>query len=503
MAGGHVWQGEVAAQQRGGAHAGIRAQFESLLRQVDGKQRQGYDVSAVIPYLKLVPGAIRHNRPEVAEQAIAKALSVLGALPAPPAPPSGMARVTVDAAAAGAPIPHLAGNVVVQELYDDPRLERFMREIGPGLIQAKLFLSDLNERRTNYHYLREPGKWKQWIRRIHAAGGRVMLHLRNVPARLTLVPAVNKEAMTGKAPLTEAGEAEWRAIVKEIVAYFNEDLETRVDYVQTIGEPNIHTNWYDPNDVENTRPENAEAFARHFRDTLEAARAADPAVPVGGPPLWFATNDTIWWDGFLGYLSRHKVPLGFVSVHIYDVNYGIWDRGVALVRQKLQQYGFGDRQLIMTEWNLNIDRGSLSKQLKQSHLNAFRLFAKLRDARRLAWSSTDPRLVGIAAGKPDEVLLLLTYYEPLVRDFSDGTFPYREPDWDRTRTVHLRVTELPFDRYAIETYAIDREHSNVHTLGPKGAELERVSLERAGGKTFSREIKLPLYGVQLIRFLKQ
>ena len=237
--------------------------------------------------------------------------------------------VRLSAAEGGPVIPRLAGNIVVQDFYDDPRLQRFVREIGPNLVQIKLFLHDLDEAHSNYRYLRAESQWQPFIKRITEAGGRVMLHLRNVPARLSLVPSVNREYQ-GKAPLTDAGEDEWREIVQEVVLHFNQDPDTLIDYVQLIGEPNIGTNWYDPRDPEFKRPENAVDFARFFELIANAVHDIDPQVLVGGPTIWFSNNDEAWWDGFLGYLAEHEVPLGFVSVHIYDVNFGIWDRGVAL-----------------------------------------------------------------------------------------------------------------------------------------------------------------------------
>lgn len=281
--------------------------------------------------------------------------------------------MSVDASILGELIPHLAGNLVVQDFYADPRLEKFFNEIGPNLIQGKLFLANLNEARDNYQFLKEPGVWESWFQRVHAAGGETMLHLRNVPGRLTKHQSANQmirlshrsqallqesgKRLTGKAPMTKEGNREWQVIVKEVVSHFQKNPNTRIDYIQSIGEPNIGTNWYDENDVLiksdggrlfNKRPENAREFAKHFLDTLNAAHEIDDTIKVGGPTLWFSTNDKIWWDGFLGFLSEKNAPLGFVSTHIYDINFGIWDKGVELTQQKVERYGYGDLPIIMT-----------------------------------------------------------------------------------------------------------------------------------------------------------
>ena len=542
----------AATWEKGGAQ-----KLKHVFGVIQDRQSQGIDVSPIVPYLKTVRGLTRHGRGKDATATALDARTVLAELkPFPPVPL--VSEVRVNASATGEFIPHLAGNIVAQDFYNDPRLERFFREIGPGLVQVKLFLADLNEEHTNYQFLRKGAIWEETIRRIHREGGRVMLHFRNVPRRLTADPSVNppNKPYTGKAPLTPEGDVEWYNIVDEVITHFARDPETRFDMAQAIGEPNIGTNWYDPADPKYPRPKNSAAFARFFQMTVEASHKADPDILVGGPTIWFSTNDENWWDGFLGTLSRENVPLGFVSVHIYDANYGIWDRGVALARRKMNQYGYGDLPLVMTEWNVNISH-DLPPSIKRTHLraahavtgflrvldqrldhtyfyigpgrrsqglrpgiernagllflrngtavatpayNAFRLFTMLRGAARLPAKTNDPRIQVVAGRDKDEVLVLLANYTPLIRDFKSRSIAYREPDWDETTRLQLRIDALPFDTYHIERYRIDREHANIHTLGARGADLGAPDRDSGRGRVFEETIEIPAYGVTLLRF---
>ncbi len=541
----------------------LQTRLNQLLQQTATKQDNGADVSPIVPFLQHASWAIETGDDALAMRLIDEAEDILAGLVLQPPCTEFLATVTVSADILGVPIPHLAGNIVVQDFYDDPRLERFMDEIGPGLVQIKLFLADLERDHGNYVYKREPGVWQDWIQQIHAQGGEVLLHFRNVPSRLTADPEANcGDPFTGKAPMTDEGESEWTSIVRETIEHFNLNGQpgANIDFVQDIGEPNIGTNWYDPLNRCDPRPENVVAFARHFENTVQAVHAADPAVLVGGPTLWFSSNDATWWDQCLGYLSDNQVDMGLATVHIYDVNFGIWDHGMSLAREKLDQYGFDSVPLMMTEWNTNIGTLALPPAIGKSHLgashatmglikalhtdnfrqthfylgpgrdaialnpgveanathallllrdgqalpntnyNAFCLFSMLHGMSELQMITANSQCIfGTAGSKGEEVSVLLTNYEPLLRDFETPGFPYEEPDWDRSSTVKLRIPGLPEERYRVEIYRVDQENANIHTLGEIGAELDVPEMSAALGLDFELELQIPIYGVQLIR----
>lgn len=531
--------------------------FEALLDQARALQERGVEVSLPATLLEDARGLIRNGVADRASAKMDQVEAIMDTLQTPPVNHALVAQIEVDAAVRGAPIPHLAGNIVNKSLHDEVMFRRFMDEIGPGLIQMKLFMADLNEARDNYCYQQQAGRWEETFRQIKAAGGEILLHMRQVPERLTLVPEANREIGDGRAPVNDL--AEWEAIVEEVVQHFNSDPATRIRFLQDIGEPNIGTNWYEPDNLGNSRPLNTEGFAEHFMATMRGAKAADPTIQVGGPTLWMGKNDTEWWDGFLGTLTAAQMPPDFATIHIYDPNFGIWDYGVAETKSQLAAHGLAGLPINMTEWNVEgtialaegiqgshfnashalvgflrlmeqslehtyfqlnpqgdavcVDLPPIRGTLPGSHLflleddvpvpntsyNAFRLFAKLRDAQRLQVISTDARIQSIAGHRDGTVSLLFTYYEPTPLTLQPDSIAHAVPDFDREREVQVLLRNLPFDRYTLEVYRIDAEHSNVHTLGAAGAELEMVASREGQGSTFRTAIDLPVYGVYMMQ----
>jgi hypothetical protein len=329
--------------------------------------------------------------------------------------------------------------------------------------------------------------------------------------------------------------------------------------LQDLGEPNFGARWVDVQDPDNPRPANVDSYAQHFRTTSQAARTVDPDLLVGAPALRLDVNDDIWWEGLLGGLQAQGQPLDFASFHSYEANFGLWERGVALAQEKMAQYGLSGIPLLATGWNAG-PANTLPESLRRSHMpashalvafrkqlargvghtytsltpsaetgtatptggglhllelqgdtvipnpiyNAFLLFARMHDKPQLPFETSDPDLYGFASFREDEILVLLTYYEPLARDLEAiPAFPYNEPDWSKNRTVTLEVTGLPFSAYNLETYRIDRDHANFATLGAEGAELRRASIERGEGTNYSASVEIPLYGVFLVVFSRQ
>ena len=548
------------------AQAGsAQARFQNLITATSEKQDEGFDVSFPTAKLKDVLIALNNDRVEDANNIMDQIQPLLDEMTTIQVNNSDTAFVNINVSLEGdlgIIIPHLAGNVVNKSLHDEEIFQRFMNEIGPGLIQMKLFFSNLNELRDNFCYLLTSGRWEETVRQINNAGGEVMLHIRQVPSRLTLVPEANRDEGDGKAPIKPESIEEWRTIIKEIVNNFNNsgDPATRLKYIQSIGEPNIGTNWYDPNDLMTTRPLNVVEFAQHFTNTVEAAKEADPNIIVGGPTLWLGKNDKAWWDEFLSYMSDNQIPLGLITVHIYDANFGIWDKGISITKEKLAQYGFQDLEINMTEWNtgafiINLPDETTNSHFNASHAikgfvktidqnlqhtyfqlhadgdancfepgpsaassvisnlllqrdnkilpntnyNAFRLFSMLRGSRRLLFDSDDNRILGISGIKENEIMLLISYYENHKVNFDN--LRYFPPDFEMTRKVHIEISDIPFSDYNFETYIIDSEHSNIHTLGEDGSELELVSTMRGSSNNISKNIELPLYGVYMFRII--
>ena len=62
-----------------------------------------------------------------------------------------------------------------------------------------------------------------------------------------------------------------------------------------------------------------------YEATVQAIKAVDPAIPVGGP----ATSNSKWVRSFLQFCRERKLPVDFVSTHQYagDPLGGVEDQG--------------------------------------------------------------------------------------------------------------------------------------------------------------------------------
>ncbi len=534
----------------------LRARLRALVAEAALRQDQGVDISPVVPYLKVITDGLELGRPDLAEPLFAPGEQVLASLP--PASPASPAAATVRVAgnAPGLGIPRLAGSLTIAQPNNDRRFQRFRQDILPGLVQMRLPLAKLNPARDNYPFMESPRAWQETFQQVNAGGGQVLLALQGIPSRLGS-PAASSPAFAGRGPLAgPAALEEWGQIVGEVVAEFNRTPESRVALLQDIGEPNAGAQWLDPQDPGNPRPVNVESYVQHFRTTLQAARRADPDLLVGAPALRLDVNDAPWWTGFLGGLQSAGQPVDFASFHCFEANFGLWEGGVALARDQIARFGYSDLPLLATGWHAGPPR-DLPESLRRSHMpaahamvgflkqlemgvahtyaslgpgpdsgsvsedlhlleaqgeavipnpiyNAFLLFSRMHDKPRLPLESSDPGLFGLASFREDEILVLLTYYEPMRRDLgTPPDFPYSDPDWSKIRTFTLEVAGLPFPVYNIETFRIDRDHANFATLGAEGAELRRVSLERGEGTDYTATVEIPLFGVYLAVFSRQ
>ncbi len=73
-----------------------------------------------------------------------------------------------------------------------------------------------------------------------------------------------------------------------------------------------------------------------YRATALAVKAASPRSPVGGPAIAHeAVKDSTWLKDFLVYCKENKVPLDFVSLHIYPEHFPA-DFEIKQWEQKLQ-----------------------------------------------------------------------------------------------------------------------------------------------------------------------
>jgi hypothetical protein len=232
-----------------------------------------------------------------------------------------------------------------------------------------------------------------------------------------------------------------------------------------------------------------------------------------------------------GYLNELKAldktaiqyPYSFVSSHLEQI---------------LKQEGLESAKLFLTEWNVNhvpdrrhdthygasfITRGliditdssteahnfyvlsnrrlsdhnkgfdgfyGLFKSDKTSQpkasFNAFKLFSMLGNrVERVKVEISGDDIYAVATKGDNRVSLLVTYYVMA-----------KKPNYGLAEDITVSMNNIPFSDYAYSVYLLDKNHSNSYY--GSGPELEIV--ERGSGKgALKKEIKLPVYGVMMIK----
>lgn len=117
--------------------------------------------------------------------------------------------------------------------------------------------------------------------------------------------------------------------------------------------------WNEPNLSAFASGRQRDYFAM-YRRTAQAIKDIDASYQVGGP----ATAQNAWLDDFVEYCERHRVPLDFVSTHLYPTDaFGTTSTDTVtqlaesppdMMRDRARESRriAGDRPLYYTEWNV-------------------------------------------------------------------------------------------------------------------------------------------------------
>jgi xylan 1,4-beta-xylosidase len=145
---------------------------------------------------------------------------------------------------------------------------------------------------------------------------------------------------------------EWADLIGRLTSHWIDRYgreEVRRWYFEVWNEPNLKAFWAGTQ----------EDYFRLYRHTVEAIKAADSGLRVGGP----ATAANAWLPEFLAFCERHRLPADFVSTHHYP-NDPLWSaaqdteaelaggrRGILREWARTARQQAGDRPLLYTEWN--------------------------------------------------------------------------------------------------------------------------------------------------------
>jgi xylan 1,4-beta-xylosidase len=134
----------------------------------------------------------------------------------------------------------------------------------------------------------------------------------------------------------------WVAVVEHIVRHYNQGWangpHANIKYWEIWNEPDLPDFWSGT----------PEQYYRLYEVTAMALKKLDSSLYVGGPAV---ATDRPFLDGFFQYAKQHKLPIDFVSWHIYTQNPDdVVARGEKM-HSLMVQYGYADAQSILDEWN--------------------------------------------------------------------------------------------------------------------------------------------------------
>jgi hypothetical protein len=137
--------------------------------------------------------------------------------------------------------------------------------------------------------------------------------------------------------------AQWEQLIFEMVKHYR-DRGSRIQYWEVANEPDIGENGGCPYLF------TPESYQRYYQHTVAAIRRADPSARVGGPAL--ANSRSAILPALLDFADQRKVPLDFVSWHIYSSDPQRVRATIDYVHELLKKHPALHPETILNEWNM-------------------------------------------------------------------------------------------------------------------------------------------------------
>lgn len=137
----------------------------------------------------------------------------------------------------------------------------------------------------------------------------------------------------------------WQELVYKLVRHYHQ-RDAGIQYWEIANEPDIGEDGGCPYRF---RPE---AYVRYYQHTANAILQADPTARVGGPALAGWGSELL--PALVSFCETNKVPLHFVSWHIYSSDPKAIGNTVEAVRALLNQHPTLHPETFLDEWNMDL-----------------------------------------------------------------------------------------------------------------------------------------------------
>ena len=140
----------------------------------------------------------------------------------------------------------------------------------------------------------------------------------------------------------------WTDICINIIRHYNEGWNNGFSWNIRYWEI-----WNEPDVVKKMWNSSIEEYSRFYEVAAKRIKARFPNIKIGGPVLARVRPGSNDENAriFLGYCRDHRVPLDFFSWHRYAGDLDEIISEPAGVRALLDEYGFPDAELHLTEWH--------------------------------------------------------------------------------------------------------------------------------------------------------
>jgi xylan 1,4-beta-xylosidase len=148
---------------------------------------------------------------------------------------------------------------------------------------------------------------------------------------------------------------EWEKLIYHMVKHYRE-RGSKIRYWEVSNEPDIGESGGCPYLF---TPEN---YRRYYARTVAAILRADPEARVGGPAL--ANYKSPILPSLLEYCEKEKVPLHFVSWHIYSSDPLRFRATIDEVKALIKKHPSLNPETMLNEWNMSLSNPSLDPRFQ-------------------------------------------------------------------------------------------------------------------------------------------
>jgi xylan 1,4-beta-xylosidase len=137
----------------------------------------------------------------------------------------------------------------------------------------------------------------------------------------------------------------WERLIFNLVRHYK-DKDAEIRYWEVANEPDIGESGGCPYRFK------PESYLRYYKHTVDAILRADPDARVGGPALANVRSPIL--PALLEFCERQKVPLHFVSWHIYSSSPQQVRSTIDYVNDLLKKYPNVSPETFLNEWNMDL-----------------------------------------------------------------------------------------------------------------------------------------------------